>query len=193
MLVLLLARGRQSPPRRWIVGLLWLPLAYLGILLFRGLPTLSNPMVYPPLGIDIIRAGAPGLLGLATGLMLLAPRELSGLAAYCRVQLALPASLAVACLVACGGVEALLLGAGSGPPLLPGWTAHASVFLSLARRGFDHPGGVLGFRGRPRPLSWSQRIGPSAARRGLIHRKAAMRLLRGFGARSDPSFSGVIG
>jgi hypothetical protein len=123
-------RGRRPACWALIGGLLWLPLAYLSILLFRGLPTLSNPMVYPPLGRDIMLAGAPGLLGLALGVLLARP-ERSGLVASCRVQLAMPASLAAACLVASGGAEALLRGAGSGPPLFRWWTAHASVFLSL--------------------------------------------------------------
>jgi Type I phosphodiesterase / nucleotide pyrophosphatase len=134
LLIFLLARWRQPPQRTFVAGLLWPLVGYLGILVFRGLPTLSNPIVYPPLGRDIVLSAMPGLLVLAFALMRVAPRERLSLPAFCRVQLALPGSLAAACLVACGGVEALLSEA-SGPPLALLWTAHASVFLSVLAAG----------------------------------------------------------
>jgi hypothetical protein len=136
LLVLLAAIAlwlRPRPPGGWPMRFpLWLPAAYLGVLLIRGLPTLSNPIVYPPLGRDAIVASLPGLLLLAATWLWRGPREPRRLAAFCRAQLALPAGVTGACLVACGGVGALL---GGPPPLLPFWTAHASVFLSQFAAG----------------------------------------------------------
>jgi hypothetical protein len=121
---LVLGPGRRRP--RPILRLLplWMPLAYLSVVLLRGLPTLSNPIVYPPLGREAILAATPGLAFLALALGLVLGRRPEQLPAFCRAQLAGPVGLTAACLLACG--------AGSDrPPLLPFWTAHASVFLSL--------------------------------------------------------------
>ena len=104
----------------------WLPVAYASVVLFRGLPTLSNPIVYPPLGRDIVLAGAPGLVLLAVLTVVAHRRDAGGdlrtLAALCLAPLVLPAACAAAALVGARGSQ---------PPLLPLWTAHASVLLSL--------------------------------------------------------------
>ena len=105
--------GAPPPAGRPLVRLpLWLPLPPTwACWLFRGLPTLSNPIVYPPLGRRRHAWRArPGLLVLAL-LALVGARASPGrLRAFCRAQLALPAGVAGACLVACGG------------PSRPGWT-----------------------------------------------------------------------
>jgi hypothetical protein len=105
----------------------WLPTSYLGVIVLRGVPTLSNPIVYPPLGWDAVLAGVPGLVVLAVAFVAVGRRAP---VAFCGQQLALPAALAVAALVGCRGLEALVDGR-AGPPLSPHWTAHASVLLSL--------------------------------------------------------------
>ncbi len=118
--------------RRTLLALpLWVPIAYGSVAIVRGLPTLSNPIVYPPLGWDAIVAGTPGLLYLLATFLLAGRRSPL---AFCATQVGLPAGLTLGALEACGGIEALLT-AGAGPPLSPIWTAHASVGLSLLTAG----------------------------------------------------------
>jgi hypothetical protein len=108
----------------------WLPTACAAIWFGTGSPTLSNPIIYPPQGRDIVVAGAPGLLLLGL-LVLLAGRKGHDKALRLGVIALLPAIVAaVASLVACGGVAALVF-AGQGPPLLEPVTGLTSVLLAL--------------------------------------------------------------
>jgi hypothetical protein len=108
----------------------WLPVAYGSVLVMRGLPTLSNPMVYPPLGRDMILAALPGLLVLMVVAARAALRAGNRLPRLYGAQMALPVGAAAASLTVCGGIEALF-GIANGPPLLPFFTAHASLLLAL--------------------------------------------------------------
>ncbi len=123
-LVVTIAAARLSP----LLWPWWLLLSYGCIVAIRGLPTLSNPMVYPPVGRSIYVAAVPGLLLLAASVA----RARGSTARVLVSQLALTISLAAAALVSCGGVTALL---GGVPPLVPGYTAHASVLLVLTFAG----------------------------------------------------------
>ncbi len=128
-LALGLARPRWRRRSLWPLWPLPLPLAYLGVLVIRGLPTLSNPIVYPPLGIGAVLAAVPGLLLLVVAMGWLLRHDPGRLPDFCRVQLVPLAGLVAACLLACGGVQAIVRG--GPPPLYPIWTAHAAVFMSL--------------------------------------------------------------
>ena len=124
----LLAGSPRSTAGLWLL-LAWVPLAYLSAVVLRGLPTLSNPMIYPPLGRDMMYVASPGLLLLALGALLSCRRApgrpaLTALAAW-----ALVVGPAVAALLAAG---AHLTPFGGGPPLLPLVSAHASFFLALS-------------------------------------------------------------
>jgi hypothetical protein len=112
---------------------LWLPASYLSIWAIRGVPTLSNPIVYPPLGWDAILAGTPGLAWLMVAFLVAGQPEARP-AAFCGRQLALAAGLGVAALVACRGIEAMA-SVTAGPPLAVLWTAQASVLMSLFAAG----------------------------------------------------------
>jgi hypothetical protein len=127
-LALGLSRRLEWPRLRQLP--LWLPVSYVTLLFYRGLPTLSNPVIYPPLGLDILFVGAPGLVWLAVVLgacLLREPRQLPDL---CRSQLALPAGAAAACLAACDGFPALFSTGAPPPLLLPLWNSHGSILLS---------------------------------------------------------------
>lgn len=120
-----LATGR-AVPRRWRALPLWWPLAYLGVVALAAAPSLSVPMVYKPLGRTIYVAGLPGLCLLAL-LAALAARRLP-VARVALAALAIPAAAAASSLI--------LAGAGApGPPLMPAWTARASVSLVLLFSG----------------------------------------------------------
>lgn len=113
---------------------LWLPLSYLAVALWHGVPTLSCRIVYPPLGLDTVKAALPGA---ALLLVLIAQRTRafrSGVPRCVLGQLALPLSAALAALILCGGAQRLL-GLTREPPLVPYVSGHAGVLLSLLSLG----------------------------------------------------------
>ncbi len=110
-------------------ALLWPAAAYVGVVGGVGAVTLSNPAVYPPLGADALLAAWPGWAALVITLAVLRRR----------------ASVIDGAFAVFGGVLALALGAlilagaaGSDPPLMPCWTAQASLWLTLT-----WPAGIL--------------------------------------------------
>lgn len=109
---------------------LWLPASYLCIALFYGIPTLSNRIVYPPLGLDMIKAALPGLLFFFLPVFRKTRRFREDVLPTALGQLALPLGAALASLILCGGLQRLL-GLSSAPPLYPLWSGHTSLFLSL--------------------------------------------------------------
>jgi hypothetical protein len=118
--------------RRWAGALpVWLAIACASVVVIRGLPTLSNPIIYPPLGWATILAATPGFMYLIGALLLTGGRAPL---AFVLLQIGLPSGLALAALVACGGIEALV-DERAGPPLARLWTAQASVSLSLLAAG----------------------------------------------------------
>jgi hypothetical protein len=151
---------------------LWLPIAYLSVVMVRGMPTLSNPIVYPPLGWDAIVAGVPGLVALAVACVL-AGRRLE-VVTFCRVQLALPVGVVFGALVACRGIEAMVSGRAA-PPLSVFWTAHASVLMSLLAAAGPvlgvaclvaavRPGGDRGGAAPPHPTPQTASTSPQGER-----------------------------
>jgi hypothetical protein len=128
---ILAVAGRWLGLRRCARGWAWLPIAYASVLLVHGVIDLSNPVVYPPLGRDLLLAAAPGFLLLA-GLALRARLDRDPRLALAALAPALAG--AVATLVGCGGLIALF-DPTAGPPLQPQTTAQASAFLLLATGG----------------------------------------------------------
>lgn len=109
---------------------LWLPASYLFVVLFYGIPTLSNRIVYPPLGLDMIQAALPGLLLFLIPVFRRTRRFREGVFRTALGQLALPLGAALASLILCGGLQRLV-GLSAAPPLVPLWSGHASLFLAL--------------------------------------------------------------
>jgi hypothetical protein len=109
---LVAARGR--------VGLLpwWSAVAYAALVASEGLPSLSRRMVFAPLGRDVALAALPGLVVLAIVAGLTTARAPVRLVVS---QLALPAAALAACVTLAWGT----------PPLVPLWSAHASVGFVL--------------------------------------------------------------
>lgn len=104
----------------------WTLLSLVGVRIIHGALTLSNPVVYPPLGRDVLLAAAAGFLLLAWSSHALARRMPPWRAA---VGLLLPAlGAAAATAWTCRVPHALL---GGGPPLLPAWSAWASVLATI--------------------------------------------------------------
>jgi hypothetical protein len=139
--VALLAALALATRRLWrgdrrvvVVALAWVPLAYAGVYVANGPLTLSSPIIYPPVGRDIMIAGTAGLLILWALVFVVGRRDpVRGLKAGV-VALAPALVAALVSLVACGGL-ATLVDHGRGPPLVEPVTAHASVFLALLAAG----------------------------------------------------------
>jgi len=110
----------------------WVLAAYASLLAIEGPATLSNPMVYPPTGRTMLVAAIPGIVVLA-GLGTRAAMRQT-VARLVAAQLALLLGLCVGALVLCGAVSGVV-GLSDQPPLMPLWTAHASLFLCLCGAG----------------------------------------------------------
>jgi hypothetical protein len=138
---LLLAAGALATrwgmgPYRASLGPWWWPLAVALLLVVRGVPTLSTPMIYPPQGQAMLEGFWPALLVLApwAGLAMLRRPPLAAAAAL----LALPLAGWLAAAVASGALP-LLWGA-EVAPIVPRWTAWTSAFATMVASG----AGVVG-------------------------------------------------
>jgi hypothetical protein len=116
----------------WLLSPWWWPVAYAAVLLIEGAPTLSNPMIYKPLGRTMYVAALPGLCVLAVTAALALRQHRAWRVAV--GALALPAAAATAALVLCGGTH-VLFGVAGDPPLMPRWTAHTSLFAVMLLTG----------------------------------------------------------
>ena len=125
----------------WAV-LVWMPLAYAGVLLFEAIPTMSNPMVYRPLGRAVYTAGLPGLAVLAVGATLALRHHRAWRVA---VAVLSPAVVAVA---------VTRIAVWRQPPLVPSWTAHCSAAHTLLFAGAIVVG--LALLARALPIATSQ-------------------------------------
>jgi hypothetical protein len=122
--VAITAWGMQGRHAR---GPWWLPAAVLGLVLVEGVPTLSTPMIYKPMGRDMYLAFAPGLVVLAAmaGIALRrgpAERVVPAL-------LALPVAALVALLIATDAWA--IVAGGETAPIVPRWTAWTSAVLLM--------------------------------------------------------------
>jgi len=117
--------------RRWWLAPLWFILGCILLLLVRGQPTLSTPMLYAPEGRTMYLAWLPAL-PLATAATWFGLGRLP-LGRVLVAQLAVPAAALVANLIACGGWSALL-GAETAP-VVPHFTGYTSPLLLLTAHG----------------------------------------------------------
>ncbi len=113
---------------RWAMLPWWWPIAYLSLVTFELVPSLSTHMIYKKNGQIIYLAALPGLMILAVAVT----RALrhAGAARTVIAALALPAAITLGALILSGGAPQLL-GIATEPPLVPRWTAHTSTFLVL--------------------------------------------------------------
>lgn len=110
----------------------WLPVAYASVVVWLGWPTLSNPAIYPKYAGDLLTAALPGALVLALATFHGLRRD--GLRRTLLAQGLPVLAILLACLVASGGLS-LALGLTSSPPLVPLYTAHASLAFTLTALG----------------------------------------------------------
>ena len=122
-------RRSGAHPRWWLACWLSLGLALASAIVWRGWPSLSNPMIYPPQGRDMMLAASPGLLMLAVFTAMATRAKPALAAALVATPVALVLAPALGTLVACGGLAALW-GRGD-PPLLPVFTGQASFWLAV--------------------------------------------------------------
>lgn len=123
----LFAAWRFAARRYLVWGVVWPAICALGFAALHGAPSLSIPAVYPPLGLAAAKAGALGSI-MPMGLLLaseFASRSREGDLVRVLFALFVPSFGAVLALHALAGSGAWLV---SGtPPLVPTWTAWASV------------------------------------------------------------------
>jgi Type I phosphodiesterase / nucleotide pyrophosphatase len=114
-----------------LAGVAWPVVAWSGVVLVHGSITLSNPVVYPPLGAAVLLASSVGFAGLGLALHRSAarggfPRAIVGLMAPVVATWFAVAGLA--------GVPRALLG--GPPPLVPFVSGYASVLATIVAGGF---------------------------------------------------------
>lgn len=126
MLALLAATMATALLVRRRIGLLplWPLVAAASAVAVAGPITLSNPIVYPPLGLSAVWALSPGLVLLALQTLWFIRRH--GVWPTIAAALALPAATMLAAAVLCGAADAYL-GWLPPPPLVPIWTAVTCV------------------------------------------------------------------
>ncbi|HWB76858.1 MAG TPA: hypothetical protein VG755_17950 [Nannocystaceae bacterium] len=118
--------------RTWLrESLPWATVAMLVAIIVHGRPSLSNPVVYPPLGTSVMLAALPGLLWLLVALVRARVHEqpFALLRSHMGAATAAVAGLAIVC-----GVPSALLG--GPPPLLPLVTGWLSMSISVLAAGF---------------------------------------------------------
>jgi hypothetical protein len=152
---------------RWLtpaLGLGWMVLAALGVIAQCGWPTLSNPVVYPRLGGEVLYAGGPAWLALLLLAGFAAWRWGCTDGALVRAVL-LPWSLLLGVnLVLCRLPDALVHGT---PPLMPWTTGLASMLLVQGTGRLPHARPAPGDPGHARGLA--PPTSPFTARAGSGH------------------------
>jgi Type I phosphodiesterase / nucleotide pyrophosphatase len=128
--VIVSAWGRRSWLRE---SLAWSTVAMLVAIVVHGRPSLSNPVVYPPLGVAVMVGALPGVVWLIVSLVRARVHEdpLPVLRSHFGAALASVLGLAFVC-----GVPSALLG--GPPPLLPlvtGWLSMSTSVLVAALAG----------------------------------------------------------
>jgi hypothetical protein len=114
--------------RSWLLWPWWVVIAYGGLLMVCGTITLSNPVVYPPLGLSMAQSFGPGLIVLMAQFIVALRRRSNALALG--AMLSLPAGLLIAAAVLCGAAQNGI-GLLSEPPLMPLWSAQVSALLTM--------------------------------------------------------------
>ncbi|MGE5181830.1 MAG: alkaline phosphatase family protein [Acidobacteriota bacterium] len=118
-------------PRRWWLAPWWLAIAAASLVLVRGVPTLSTPMIYAPAGRAMYLPWLPALAvcAIATWFGL----RTTTLARVVVAQLALPFAAVAADATACGAWPALL--GAHVAPVVPHFTAWLSPLLLVTAHG----------------------------------------------------------
>lgn len=118
--------------RAWLrESLPWPAVAMLVAIVVHGRPSLSNPVVYPPLGTSVMLAALPGLLWLLVALV--RARVHDEPLALLRSHMGAATAAVVGLAIVCGVPGALL---GGPPPLLPFVTGWLSMSISVLAAGF---------------------------------------------------------
>jgi hypothetical protein len=123
VLLTALAAGRRPWLWPW-----WLPVAAIAAAIVRGLPTLSMPSTFAPLGLGVVAPWLPALAVVAVTAY--AGTRAVGPVRVAYAQLAVPAFTAAACVTACGGWHALL--GGDVAAVVPRYTAYAATLMVMA-------------------------------------------------------------
>lgn len=127
-IVIVSAWGRRTWLRE---SLPWPTVAMLVAIVVLGRPSLSNPVVYPPLGTSVMVAALPGLLWLLVALV--RARVHDEPLALLRSHMGAATAAVVGLAIVCGVPGALL---GGPPPLLPFVTGWLSMAISVLAAGF---------------------------------------------------------
>lgn len=140
--------------RGWLrESLPWPTVGMLVAIIVLGRPSLSNPVVYPPLGRDVMLAALPGTLWLLVALVRASVHERPAAVLRSHFGAAIAAVLGLA--IVCGVPGALLGGA---PPLLPLVTGWLSMSISVLVAGFVAAALAV-------PLAWLVHGRPARRRR----------------------------
>ncbi len=116
---------------RYLLGPWWFPVAALLLVVIRGVPTLSTPMIYKPLGRDMYLAFMPAFILLAAGAGLGLRRHATG--RVLAAELALPIAAVIA-LITATGAWPIVFG-GDAAPIVPRWTGWLSPALLMVAQG----------------------------------------------------------
>lgn len=116
---------------RYLLGPWWFPVAALLLVVIRGVPTLSTPMIYKPLGRDMYLAFMPAFVLLAAGAGLGLRR--APMTRVLAAELALPIAAVIA-LVTATGAWPIVFG-GDAAPIVPRWTGWLSPALLMVAQG----------------------------------------------------------
>ena len=117
--------------RRWWLAPWWFVIGCATLLLWKGMPTLSTPMIYKPEGRDMYLAWLPALVVAATAAW--AGMTRSTLSRVLVSQLALPFA-AVAAVITAAGAWPVVLGTEMAP-VVPRFTAWMSPLILIAAHG----------------------------------------------------------
>lgn len=112
----------------WVLWPWWIVVAYGGLLIGCGTITLSNPVVYPPMGLSMAQAFVPGIIVLVSQFIVALRRRSNALAVG--AMLSLPVGILVAVAVLCGAAQRWV-GLSSDPPLLALWSAQLSALSTM--------------------------------------------------------------
>lgn len=134
-LLTLWATGGRLALQAW-----WFPIAIGALIIQAQVPTLSTPMIYPPLGLTMAEDFGPGLAVLAVALTL-AIRGRAGWLRGVLGQLALPAAITLAVALVAGALPLLVGDAVC--PVVPRWSGWLSPLLLMASTGAGVAGLVV--------------------------------------------------
>jgi hypothetical protein len=126
--------------RYWLLPL-WLPIAIASLVIVRGSPTMSTPMIYPPSGRDMWLTWQPAMALGALAVLWSIWKHHATLREIFLGQLALPVALWAAAITLCGGWPTLF--GAELAPLVPFATGWCSPLFLLAGQWGMYLGGAI--------------------------------------------------